>query len=178
MSKLCKISPYEISVKPTEDIGHNSMLVSVALDHGEACGTDYNMMTASWGGIGELWGRPVAFVFIRPERYTYEFAEKSKYMSLTFFGDERRDTMRICGTKSGRNTDKEKLCSLSPVFVPYDDGRAVYFDDAKAVLILKKMYAAPLELACALDKALLRYYTEDGVHKMYVCEIIDALEAR
>lgn len=36
----------------------------------------FNTMTASWGGIGFLWNKPVAFVFIRPERYTYEFAEK------------------------------------------------------------------------------------------------------
>ena len=35
----------------------------------------FNMMTASWGGIGWLWNRPVAFVFIRPERYTHEFVE-------------------------------------------------------------------------------------------------------
>ena len=31
---------------------------------------EFNTMTASWGGIGWLWNKPVAFVFIRPERYT------------------------------------------------------------------------------------------------------------
>ena len=29
-----------------------------------------NAMTASWGGMGIMWGKPVAFVFIRPQRYT------------------------------------------------------------------------------------------------------------
>ena len=28
----------------------------------------FNTMTASWGGIGWLWNKPVAFIFIRPER--------------------------------------------------------------------------------------------------------------
>ena len=36
----------------------------------------FNTMTANWGGIGFLWNKPVAFVFIRPERYTHEFIEK------------------------------------------------------------------------------------------------------
>ena len=28
----------------------------------------FNTMTASWGGMGHLWNRNVAFVFVRPER--------------------------------------------------------------------------------------------------------------
>ena len=35
----------------------------------------FNTMTASWGGIGWLWNKPVAFVFIRPERYTHQFVK-------------------------------------------------------------------------------------------------------
>ena len=29
-----------------------------------------NTMTASWGSAGIMWGKPTAFVFIRPQRYT------------------------------------------------------------------------------------------------------------
>ena len=46
----------------------------------------FNVMTASWGGIGWLWNKPVAYVFIRPERYTYEFAEQSDHNTLSFLG--------------------------------------------------------------------------------------------
>lgn len=31
---------------------------------------DWNTMTVSWGGVGELWGKDVVFVFVRPQRYT------------------------------------------------------------------------------------------------------------
>ena len=31
----------------------------------------FNTMTASWGGIGWLWNKPVAYIFVRPDRYTY-----------------------------------------------------------------------------------------------------------
>ena len=45
----------------------------------------FNTMTANWGGVGYLWNRPVAFIFIRPQRYTYEFVEKYENFTLTFF---------------------------------------------------------------------------------------------
>ena len=31
-----------------------------------------NAMTVSWGGVGVLWGKNVAFIFIRDSRYTKE----------------------------------------------------------------------------------------------------------
>ena len=48
----------------------------------------FNTMTASWGGIGWLWNKPVVFVFIRSERYTYEFMEENEYFTLSFLGKE------------------------------------------------------------------------------------------
>ena len=41
----------------------------------------YNMMTASWAGMGNLWNKRVVFTFIRPSRYTYEFTEESDTFS-------------------------------------------------------------------------------------------------
>ena len=42
----------------------------------------FNTMTASWGGIGWLWNKPVAFIFIRPERYTHDFIERGSRLTL------------------------------------------------------------------------------------------------
>ena len=176
MCELHEISPYDLCVNPAEEIGRGWMLVSAARCEGKQFGSDYNTMTASWGGLGELWGKPVAFVFVRPERHTYRFTEESPYMTLTFFGDERKDTLSLCGSRSGRDTDKVALCGLIPVFLRFDDGRAVYFEGARRVLILKKLYAAPLNTSCFTESAPLQYYEKDGVHKMYVCEILTALE--
>ncbi len=58
----------------------------------------FNTMTASWGGIGFLWNRPVAFVFVRPERYTFGFIEKNERLTLSFLGEEHRDILNFCGT--------------------------------------------------------------------------------
>ena len=39
---------------------------------------DHNSMTVSWGGIGSLWGKPVATVYIRPNRHTYGYFEANE----------------------------------------------------------------------------------------------------
>ena len=61
----------------------------------------FNTMTVSWGAIGEIWGKDAAFIFIRPQRCTYEFIENNDIFTITFFGEEFKDALRICGSKSG-----------------------------------------------------------------------------
>ena len=38
--------------------------------------SDCNTMTASWGGLGVIWGKPSATVYIRQSRYTKEFVDR------------------------------------------------------------------------------------------------------
>ena len=47
-----------------------------------------NTMTASWGSLGVMWGKNVAFTFIRPQRYTKEFIDDNNTFSLCFFPEE------------------------------------------------------------------------------------------
>lgn len=124
-----EISPSALGGNAIDMIGRQWMLVTAAKDgarEGDPCGKTYNTMTASWGGIGVLWGRPVAFVFIRPERHTFSFAEASDYMTLSFFGEERREALAYCGKTSGRDVDKAAACSLTPVFTEEDGGVLVF----------------------------------------------------
>ena len=67
---------------------------------------NYNMMTVNWGGIGFLWNKPVLFIFIRPERYTFEFIEKYDYFSLSFLKDDFSNVHEVCGMQSGRYINK------------------------------------------------------------------------
>ena len=61
-----KIKPEELHENPFSLIGEDWMLVAAS------DGSRVNAMTASWGGMGILWNKKVAFVFIRPQRYTKE----------------------------------------------------------------------------------------------------------
>ena len=101
----------------------------------------FNTMTASWGGIGWLWNRPVAFVFIRPERYTHDFIEREGRLTLSFYKEEYRSILQFCGTKSGRDVDKVKETGLKPVAL---ESGAMTFEQARLTLDCRKLFKSPM----------------------------------
>ena len=112
-----KVEVSELTENFFETISKEWMLVCA----GDA--NRYNMMTASWGGVGWLWNKPVAFVFIRPERYTFEFTENNDFMTLSFLGKspKAREVYNLCGSKSGRDIDKTLESGLTPY--PLEEGK-------------------------------------------------------
>ena len=135
----------------------------------------FNTMTVSWGGLGEIWGKDAVFIFIRPQRYTFEFIEKEELFTLSFYEAEYKDALKICGSKSGRDIDKAKECGLTPDSDRNDSGRAVWFDEARLVIKAKKLYAEWIKPESMTDPAPMYTYANGDFHKMYVCEITDVL---
>ena len=134
-----------------------------------------NTMTIGWGGLGTLWGKPVCTVYVRPERYTYEFMESHEYFTVSVFGDEYKKAMAVCGTKSGRDLDKVKECALTPAYAAFD---APYFEEAELVFVCKKLYAQDMAEEHVVDgKPVLHYYGANGNwHRMYIGEVIQVLQ--
>ena len=79
-----------------------------------ADGETANPMTVSWGGLGVIWSKPVATIYIRPQRYTHDLLEKEDTFTVSFYGEEQRDALMLCGTKSGRDVDKFAQLGLTP----------------------------------------------------------------
>ena len=77
-----------------------------------------NTMTASWGGLGVLWNKPVATIYVRPQRYTYGFLEENDWFTLSFLPEDRRDALAYCGSNSGRDGDKFAACGLTRAELP------------------------------------------------------------
>lgn len=130
---------------------------------------NFNTMTASWGGFGILWRRPVATIYVRPQRYTYQFVEREEVFSLSFFREGYRKALNICGTKSGRDCDKVSEAGITPVLTP---GSCVAFKEARIILECKKLYADNIEpqlfVETSIDGAI--YPTKD-YHRFYIAEI-------
>lgn len=137
-----------------------------------ADGEKWNTMTISWGGVGELWGKDVVFAFIRPQRYTKEFMDKSDYFTVSFFDEEYKDALKICGTKSGRDCDKINLAGLSAQF----DGVAVYPAEAKLVIKCRKIAVQKMDNAGFIDPSIESNYKSGDYHFIYVGEIEKVLE--
>lgn len=164
-----KISVSELKDNMFDAIGKEWMLVTAGTPE------KFNMMTASWGGTGILWGKPVAFIFIRPERYTYEFIEKGDTLTLSFLGEAHRDIHKICGSQSGRDIDKVAASGLKPYVT--ENGNIAY-EQARLILECKKLYADFIDADNFVDKLLIsRWYEEGhgGFHKMYILEIQNVL---
>ena len=66
----------------------------------------FNQMTVSWGGFGTIWNKPVVTVYVRHNRYTYEFIENNEYFTLSFFSDEYKKGLSILGSNSGKDINK------------------------------------------------------------------------
>ncbi len=128
----------------------------------------FNTMTVSWGAIGEIWGKDAAFIFIRPQRYTYEFIENNDIFTITFFGEEFKDALRICGSKSGRDINKAEVCGLTPIFT---DG-GVTFEQAEYTVVCRKMASQFIDPAGFEDKSIESNYPKKDYHKIYIGEII------
>lgn len=161
-----KIDPKELQVNSIKAIGQEWMLVTAGdMD-------DFNTMTASWGGLGELWNRHVAFIFVRPQRYTFEFTERETLFTLSFFDPKYRPALMLCGTRSGRDTDKIAETTLTPYAT---ENGSVSFREASMVLECRKLYAEPLKKGSFTESAIpAEIYPGDDFHMMYVAEIINA----
>ena len=144
-------------------IGKDWMLITV---RDKEKGT-VNAMTASWGAMGVLWNKSVAICFVRPQRYTYGLTEREERFSLCFLGEERREALKLCGTKSGRDCDKLAGAGLSSLET---DGVSV-IAESRLVLVCCKLYVDDLKEEAFLDRSLLSNYAAKDYHRVYICEI-------
>lgn len=154
-------------------IGKEWMLIS-ATD-----GEKTNAMTASWGGAGVLWNKNVVYAFIRPQRYTKEFVDKTDAFTLSFFDESYKEMLGYFGRVSGRDEDKIKNKGLNVNLLSCDgiDGNAPVFDEARLTIVCRKLYSAPMVKEGFVDKGLIdANYAAGDFHQVYVGEIIKVLE--
>lgn len=131
-----------------------------------------NTMTVSWGGVGVLWGEPVAYVFVRPSRYTYEFIEKSEGFTLSFFESSHKKALGYLGSTSGRDENKIEKSGLTAI----NEDEFTYFEEANLVLCCKTMFKQPLDISTLWQGKIEDFYPEGDVHTMYVGRIEKALK--
>lgn len=165
-----EIPAKDLQMNPMTLIAKEWMLVTAGSQD------SYNTMTASWGHLGSIWGHggglSTSVIFIRPQRYTKEFVDREALYTLTFFPEEYKKQLGYLGSHSGRDDDKVAAAGLTPVF---GDGYT-YFEEAKLVLVCRKLYRAPIVEEGFLDKAIVDdCYPNRDFHDMYIGEIIKVL---
>lgn len=129
----------------------------------------YNTMTASWGGVGVMWGKNVVTTVVRSNRHTFNYIDGSDTFTISFYPQEYRDVLNYCGSHSGKDVDKVAETGLTPTTL---DG-GVAFEQAKLVFVCKKLYAQTLDVDCFTDESCKKWYSDTNpIHTAFVGEIV------
>ncbi len=169
MNKFQLVDPDLFDFSPFRIIGKDWMLITAEKEG------KINSMTASWGGLGVIWGKNSAFIFVRKTRYTKEFIDGSDSFSLSFFDHEKyKKSLSYMGSVSGRNEDK---ISKSGLTISHYEG-IPHYNEASKVLICKKMFCQPISPENFISKKIDdQWYKDKDYHDLYIGEIIAILKS-
>lgn len=155
----------QLEINPFEKIGKEWALVSAGSKQRA------NTMTISWGGVGVLWGKNVAFVFVRDSRYTKEFIDSNDFFSISFMSSQYRDALNYCGSHSGRDEDKLNNAGLNwnyKLSIPF-------IDEGNLILLCQKLSATKITEDSFISPDIKKWYADGDMHTMYVAEILEVL---
>jgi flavin reductase (DIM6/NTAB) family NADH-FMN oxidoreductase RutF len=162
MNKFIEIKPEELNKNPFQLIGSDWMLITAEKDN------KVNTMTASWGGFGVMWGKNVAYIVIRPQRFTKEFVDNSDTFSLTFLDKSFKKQLSYLGSVSGRDEDK---ISKSNLTIQHSDNTP-YFEEGNLAIICTKLYAQEFKPECFITSELdNEWYPKKDYHTLYIAKM-------
>ncbi len=128
----------------------------------------FNTMTISWGGLGTLWGKAVATVYVRESRYTHEFMDMEDYFTVSFYPEEYKKVLSVLGAKSGREIDKMRDSGLTPKLLD----SCITFNEAEYTLVCKKLFKQKLSVDNIPEDIAKQYYEKDAAHDMFIGEVV------
>ena len=161
-----EIEVKDLELNPFTKIGSEWMLITAGNEE------KHNTMTASWGAMGVMWGKNVVTVYLRPQRYTKEFVDTLDTFTISFYDESCRKALNVCGTKSGRDCDKEKEAGLTPYYI---DGTTA-FEEANMILVCKKQYHQDMKPECFdVPENDEKWYPNKDYHTLYMSEVVKVL---
>lgn len=132
-----------------------------------------NTMTIGWATIGFVWQKPIFMIAVRDSRHTFGIIEKAPDFTVSVPSTDMKAAIAFCGTKSGREFDKFKECSLATATArktesPIIDVPGIHFE-------CKIVFKAPMDPAY-LEPTYAKLYPEKDYHTLYFGEILDCYE--
>ena len=137
----------------------------------------FNMMTISWGGLGTLWNKPVATVYVRTSRYTHDFMDDEEFFTVSFYPESCKQVLGEMGSKSGRDIDKMNNPDLTAKEVPTagSGSGTVTFEEAEVTLVCRKLFRQELKVENIPEDIAASLYATDAPHDMYIGEVVEIL---
>lgn len=129
--------------------------------------TEYNSMTASYGGWGQLFESPVTWCFLNASRYTLEFIKKEQTYTMSYFPEQFKEQVLFFGSKTGRESDKMKENKLTVVKTP---GGNIAYKESRLIIECKLIQITetnPKDFYSEKGKAFVEKGMKDGNGKEY-----------
>lgn len=160
MSNWKQIKPEELEKNAFHTIGKEWLLVTAGNEEKS------NTMTASWGAMGVMWGKPAVTVYIRPQRYTKEFMDREGMFTVSVLKEDYRKALGICGKISGRDVEN-KWAEAGLTSFMAEGAPAV--EEADLVLVCRTMYHDTIKPECFDNKEQdEKWYPQKDYHTMYI----------
>ena len=136
----------------------------------------HNSCVIGWGLLGVAWSKPLFIVYVKPDRYTYQFMEKTEFFTVNFIKKSLYPKFRAYGNQSGRDINKEEVTGAQIVFM---DNGGITFKEAEEVYVCKVMARTYFEEK-NLSKEIIDFYEKAAPlfkqskepHGVYIGEII------
>ena len=134
-----------------------------------------NPMTVSWGSFGTLWNRPAVTVYVRPTRYTCGLLSTESEFTLNILPEAMRPALDLCGSCSGRDTDKWAAAGLSRE--PSAAGSVPRVRGARLAMECRVLATLDLDPSRFLDSSVENLYPEKDYHRIFIGQVLTAWEA-
>lgn len=137
-------------------------------------GDALNTMTIGWATFGVVWGKPIMMVAVRSTRHTFGIIEGAGDFTVTIPAEDMHKETAYCGSKSGRDVDKFKMCNLETA-----DSRHVV---SPVIKTKGRHYECKIVYKSAMDPAQLdkgygsSLYPKKDYHTLYFGEILACYE--
>lgn len=166
------VDPLDLELKPVANFSHDWMALAMGNSK------QYNAMTISWGGIGELWGKHVVTVYVSGDRASKRLMDENAYFTVTGFPSTKacKDALVYIGSHSMR--DEPDKCASAGLTVEFTELGNPIFAEGRLAIECRKLYSAPFDLNRIPQDIRERLYGEMTVHTMYVGEIVNVWEKR
>jgi len=131
-----------------------------------------NAMAIGWGLIGSVWSRPIWHVMVRPSRYTYELLEHETVFSVNVMPLSLDPAVQLCGTKSGRDTDK--IAETNLAVMPGPATGAPVIEQSVIHYECRVLHTNDILADNLADEVRRENYPSGDYHRLYWGQIIDS----
>ena len=144
-----------------------------------AGGEVWNPMTIGWAQFGVVWSKPVVTVMVRKSRFTSGLMEKTDVFTVSVpKTKELSKELAFCGSRSGRDVDKEKMSGLSRMKARAGGADAV--QECGAIFECRILQKQDLDLNTLDPEFRVKFYGSNQAlpngdpHVIYVGEVLAA----